>query len=125
MGEKNITLGPGKLYINDEPFGGISEASLEAVEPEEPHEPVRLSAPGEFTATIELDDAAFAAFQESVRLATEKWEHLIKKYINQLLNECPNRRVAHLVIHAKKAKVRKKNWKRVLKYATKKGDTAK
>ena len=33
--------------------------------------------------------------------------------------ECPNRKVAHLALHAKKARTRKKNIKRVFKYMEK------
>ena len=41
--------------------------------------------------------------------------------IVMLAKECPNRHVAHLALHGKKSRVRKKNIKRLKEYAEREG----
>lgn len=115
--DKNIHLGPGQLYINDEHFGDISEASLEGSEaPEALPETVHTSGLGEFSATLELTEEEAEIFREWERAAREFMAHTIAYHIALVLDACPNRRVAHLVRNGRKARTRKKNWRRAKRY---------
>lgn len=117
MGEKNIALGPGKLYINGELFAGINEASIEAETPEtyaEDTHCIPLNSPAEFSVCVKLTEETAWGL---IRMMRE-----ITRYCVQIYRDCPNRRVAHLALHGKKARTRKKNAKRLLKWAKKEAE---
>lgn len=112
MGD-NIRLGPGKLYINGELFAGIKDATIEEETPEtyaeDTHGIVRAYNPAEFSISVELTEESA---REVIRMTRE-----LSRYCVRIYHDCPNRRVAHLAIYGKKQKTRKKNIKRLFKYA--------
>lgn len=112
MGD-NIRLGPGRLYINGELFAGIKEATIEEETPEtyaeDTHGIVRAYNPAEFSISVELTE-------ETARGVIRRMREL-SRYCVRIYHDCPNRRVAHLAIYGRKQKTRKKNIKRLFKYA--------
>lgn len=114
MPTKNISLGPGTLYIQTpgglEPFCGISEGTLEAEETEWPKEnPYILAADlakgSEFTCEAQLSPEAYNALFA--------WD--LKHRISRLFHSYPNSRVMHLALYHKKKRIRKKNTRRIYK----------
>lgn len=124
MGEKDksINLGEGDLYINDEHFAHTSGASLIAFteKPEEAPATVRTSSSMEFSLNLEPVSAAFHHFAEQCRAIAEAWRKFCNGCTDAVLDECPNRRVAHLARHGKTARVRKKNWRRAVRLVVEK-----
>lgn len=113
MGEKNIQLGPGKLFIR------TSDEECELL--------AEISEAGELT--VEVDDdslptdeviKAFNDLGEIILTATMSWDKLMEaiyRVTETVLDMCPNRRVTHLAKHARKERTRKKNLRRAFREA--------
>ena len=109
MGEENVKLSDGVLYIEGKEFGPTRLASFECNVDEviEEHRDEIISfqtlgeAAGEATMSFKVlfDTLAFYKL-------TGMWDYII--------NNCPNRRVVHLAQFSKKKRVRDKNFKRAL-----------
>lgn len=137
MPTKNISLGPGTLYIQTpggmEPFCGISEGTLEAEETERPKEnPYILAADlakgSDFTAEVQLSPAvakSLTAMGKACGQAAEALVRFCRAYIafaaelcslgefekqrEAAVIKCAPPRVRHLAQHGKKYRTRKKN----------------
>ena len=65
---------------------------------------------------------AFGEFSCSLKMATDaftRFVHTITGIEDDLYSNCPNKRVVHLARYAKKPRVRKKNYNRMIKIAEK------
>lgn len=117
MGEKNIQLDPGKLFISTsdedcELFAEISEAGELTVEV------------GDDSLPTDEVIKAFNDLGEITLTATISWDKLmdaIYRVTEAVLDMCSNRRVAHLAKHARKERTRKKNLRRAFRIAEKRG----
>lgn len=117
MGEKNIQLGAGKLFIstgdeNCELLAEISEESELTVEV------------GDDSMPTDGVIKAFNDLGEITLTATISWDELmdaVYRVTETVFNTCPNRRVAHLAKHARKERTRKKNLRRAFRIAEKRG----
>lgn len=70
---------------------------------------------------IELITLVVVAAAKAIGEITPQIEAIYKAIPNTceaILKQCPNKRVIHLAKHAKKARVRKKNIKRIIKHIT-------
>ena len=104
MGEENkITLGPGTLYIKGEPVP-YELGYTEELEPPPEWQDNPLLKIGEAMGTLTA----------TLRIATDALIHLIG-VAQEVLTACPNRRVVHLALYAKKHRTRKKNLHRAFK----------
>ena len=109
--ETNIELKAGTLYVNDEKFCEIGEFTVDnAVDNAEEnflivHQFDRFSqATGEVALYVKIAGMAFV-----------KLIHELTGYDKYLRETCPNRRVVYLAYHAKKARARNKNYKRMMR----------
>jgi hypothetical protein len=112
----NIQLGPGTISIDGQEVGvskGIPEIKL--CDADDDHTVQSdmyklLLAPGNsvgvLSASVDMAKEAFIGFV-----------HFLMGIDRELENSCPNRRVVHLWKHGKNARIRKKNYKRMIKYA--------
>lgn len=112
MGEENVKLGEGTLYIKGEEIGNVQEAEF-TEEPDEMREFVdglwNLTMAGqEFSCTIEMATDAYV-----------KMTHALLGIDKYLYENCSSRRVAHLARHARKMRTRRKNYKRMIKLCEK------
>ncbi len=115
MGEKNIQLGPGKLFIS------TSDEDCELL--------AEISEVGELTVEVGDDslptDGVIRSFKdlgEITLTTTISWDKLmdaVYRVTETVLDNCPNRRVAHLAKHARKERTRKKNLHRAFREAEK------
>lgn len=109
MGEENVKLSDGILYIEGKEFGPTRLASFECnvdeVMEEHRDEIISFQTLGEATgeATISFkvlfDTLAFYKL-------TGLWDYI--------MDNCPNRKVIHLMRFSKSKRIRKKNFKRAL-----------
>lgn len=112
-----INFGPGALFIRDEndelqPLGEVADCAIgvdltESIE----RGPLSLSTTGEATFTIQLTLEAVVEFF----LALLKDRGYIVRPFRGILRQAGHGRVAHLAIHAKRARTRRKNTRRALK----------
>lgn len=108
MGENDIKLGPGQLYFiepdgNASLVGHVTDASVEYG--------TDLNDISEVVASLASLEASFemvAKVAKDVLLA-------ITDIGQAVINCCPDRRVAHLAVHGKKARTRKKNFNRAIR----------
>ena len=103
--ETNIELGAGTLYVNDEKFCEIGEFTVDNAEENflTDHQLDRFSqAMGEVALYVKIAGMTFT-----------KLIHELTGYDKYLRETCPNRRVVYLAYHAKKARARDKNYKRM------------
>lgn len=108
MGTDNIKLNSGQLYFI-EPDGSTSllghviHTSVEC-----PAEDNDISVPVASLADLEASFMAIAKVSKEAMLA-------ITGMYQAVVNSCPDKRVAHLALHAKKPRTRKKNLNRAIK----------
>lgn len=98
MSEEKITFGPGTIYIDGNEFAGISDFSVEQEE---------------------FDEAANQAIRFNINessvlsgtISLNMWQlYNAIGYIQWLKDNCPNKRVIHLIKHGKNKRVRWKNF---------------
>ena len=108
MGEHEFELGSGQLYFT-EPDGSYSllghVTEVECVTEAEDND---ISVPVVSLADLEATFTALAKVTKDVMLA-------ITGVYEAIINCCPDKRVAHLALHAKKPRTRKKNRNRAIK----------
>ena len=100
--ESGIELGRGTLYIEGRPIAGIEsfECDTEAVYHEHRDEIFKICNTDSFTFTVKMNVKAFYKFT-----GLYDW----------VCNNCPNRRVVHLIKYGKTSRVQQKNFKRALR----------
>ena len=111
---ENIILGGGTLYINDEKFGEISEANC-TVEPDEFVDMVNG-----MTKLCMASEEANLSFKMATSVFT-RFAHVVTGIDKYMRETCPNRKVVHLAYHARKARTRKKNYRRMIRICEKHG----
>lgn len=113
MGEDNIQLGKGQLFIStsDELFAEIKEGEL-TVETDDSTLPTEEVA----KAFKDLGELTFTA-----TISGDKLLDALYQITDKVLDNCPNRRVAHLARYHKNYRTRKKNIKRAFRIAEKGG----
>ena len=113
MGEDNIQLGEGQLFIStsDELFAEIKEGEL-TVKTDDSTLPTDEVA----KAFKDLGEITFTA-----TISVDKLLDTLYRITDKVLDNCPNRRVAHLARYHKNYRTRKKNIKRAFRIAEKRG----
>lgn len=106
MGEHEFTLGSGQLYITN-PDGTHSLVG-HITNVECTSEDNDISVPVVSLADLEATFTALGKVAKDVMLA-------ITGVYEAVINCCPDKRVVHLALHAKKARTRKKNRNRAFK----------
>lgn len=106
MGEHDFGLGSGQLYFT-EPDGSYSLLG-HVTEVECMTEDNDISVPVVSLADLEASFTAIAKVTKDVILA-------ITGVYEAVINCCPDKRVVHLALHAKKPRTRKKNLNRAIK----------
>ena len=101
MGEHEFELGSGQLYIIN-PDGAYSVECVAEAEDNDISETI-VSISG-----LEASFTALAKVSKDVMLA-------ITGVCEAVINCCPDKRVVHLALHAKKARTRKKNLNRAIR----------
>ena len=110
MGEDNILFGPGTLYANERIFGEVKDLTVKEPEYVEDR-------PMMFSFARACD-----SMNVSCKMATDaftRFVHVISGIDRHLKDTCPNRRVVHLAYRAKKSRVRKKNYNRMIRICEK------
>lgn len=120
MGEKNIKLGPGKMYINGEPFAGAVEGAEFTTEPEGlTDSAVNFGVRGA-SAALTFCASEFsrlaATAQEAARVMRDTAALLV------IVAAYPTRRVRHLAQFGKNKRIRKKNQRRAVCLLARKED---
>ena len=107
MGENEINLGSGTLYISnpDGSYFEIGEINDTKMTIDTDNLPMYIrKITDTWEASIEVTASACEAF---IQLVNSMW--------SLLLDCCPNKRVVHLAKHATKKRTRKKNYNRAIK----------
>lgn len=102
MGEENIKLSDGVLYIDGKELGQAFECDLEEVMYEHRDELFKI---------ISINEAELTC---TMTFNTELFCKLTGLY-DWIYDNCPNRRVRHLMKYGKTKRIRKKNFKRALR----------
>ena len=103
----NMAFGTGTLYINGEEFGGIIDANVTYAEDF-----------GEAAELVRTIGATSSEFSCTIKMATDEFvrlSHALLGIDKALAESCPNKRVVHLAHHAKKKRIRKKNYNRMIR----------
>ncbi len=100
--ESGINLGAGTFYIDGKPLAGIEsfECNIEEVYKEHRDEIFKICNADSFTVTVKMNVKALYKF-----IGLYDW----------VCNNCPNRKVAHLIKYGKTSRVQQKNFKRALR----------
>lgn len=113
MGENGITLGPGQVYLDGQPFAQAGAASIYTLDKSDEIEPTpdwMKTTPS--TRTAELS-GSLQLVGASAALASFAFFG-VSKTLNRLC-ALINPRVTHLALHGRKARTRKKNEHRIRK----------
>lgn len=100
--ESNIEFGPGTLYIEGKPIAGIEsfECDVHEVCEEHRNEIFKFTQKDAITFTVTMNKLAFCK---------------LTGLYDWVCNNCPNRRVVHLIKYGKNRRVRWKNFRRALR----------
>ncbi len=107
MGEHEFELGSGQLYFIEpggsaSMIGHVTDASVECLDDDD------------YTVAVKHVIDAEMAFDWFVKMTKEAMFAITGMY-KSIIDCCPDRRVAHLAMYGKTARIRKKNFNRAIK----------